>query len=239
MSNLPNFQATFETVWASLQETDRMLKEQIADADRRKKESDAKFAKSRKDLNRQMAKSRKDFDRQMAKSRENFDRLFKESDVKFEKSREDYDRRMKKLQEQIGGWANNHGSFAEEYFYNAFENGKQNFFGEKFDEIEKNVKGLNKGFRDEYDIVLINEKSIGIIEVKFKAKKEHLFNLIHRKVNTFRVNFPEYSRHQIFLGLASLSFCSELEQECMEQGIAVIKQMGDAVVMNDTSLKVF
>jgi hypothetical protein len=45
---------------------------------------------------------------------------------------------MKDINELIGSWDNNHGSFAEEYFFNSFEKGKQNFFGEKFDKM-KNV----------------------------------------------------------------------------------------------------
>jgi hypothetical protein len=39
--------------------------------------------------------------------------------------------------------------------------------------------------------------------------------------------------------LASLSFHKELEQECIERGIAVIKQVGDTVVINDSEMKVF
>jgi hypothetical protein len=58
-------------------------------------------------------------------------------------------------------------------------------------------------------------------------------------VNTFRVNFPEYGRHQIYLGLASLCFYKELEQECIAQGVAIIKQVGENVVINDEHLKVF
>jgi len=49
------------------------------------------------------------------------------------------DRRMKELQKQIGGMAYNQGSFAEEYFFNSFERGQKNFFGEKFDDI-KNIR---------------------------------------------------------------------------------------------------
>jgi len=36
-----------------------------------------------------------------------------------------------------------------------------------------------------------------------------------------------------------MSFYDELEQECMNQGIAIIKQVGDTVVINDEHLKVF
>jgi len=162
----------------------------------------------------------------------------KENEKKWEESRIDFDRRMKKLQKQLGDWGNNFGEIAEEYFYNSFESGKQNFFGEKFDEIEKNVKGIKKDFKDEYDILLINGKSIGIIEVKLKAHENDIPKIL-RKAETFRVNFPEYKNHKIYLGLATMAFYPELEQECINEGIAVIKQVGDAMVINDKYLKVF
>jgi len=162
----------------------------------------------------------------------------KETDKQLKESAADFDRRMKKFEETMGSWSNNHGSFAEEYFFNSFENGKQNFFGEKFDEIEKNAKGLNRNFKDEYDILLINGKSVGIIEVKFKAHRDHIPKVLG-KAKTFRENFPYYAHHQIYLGLASMSFYPALEQECIEQGIAVVKQVGDTVVINDKNLKVF
>jgi len=145
---------------------------------------------------------------------------------------------IKELQKTLGGWANNHGFFAEEYFFNSFENNKRNFFGEHFDRIEHNVKGIKSGFSDEYDILLINGKSIGIVEVKFKAHENDVPQIL-RKADTFRVNFPEYKDHQIYLGLATMAFYPELEQRCITEGIAVIKQVGDTVVINDEHLKKF
>jgi hypothetical protein len=148
------------------------------------------------------------------------------------------DKQIDKLQKTIGGWANNHGFFAEEYFSNSFENNKRNFFGERFDRIEERVKGIKLGFQDEYDILLINGKSIGIIEVKFKAHINDVPKVL-RKAETFRVNFPEYKEHHVYLGLATMAFYPELEQECINEGIAVIKQVGDSVVINDKHLKIF
>jgi hypothetical protein len=150
----------------------------------------------------------------------------------------DSERRMKKMEETMGSWSNNHGFFAEEYFVNSFEQNRQNFFGEQFDEMERNVKGIKKNFKDEYDILLINGSSIGIVEIKFKAHENDIPKIL-RKAQTFRVNFPEYKNHQVYLGLATMVFYPELEQECIEQGIAVMKQVGDTVVINDAHLKVF
>jgi hypothetical protein len=148
------------------------------------------------------------------------------------------DRRMKKLQEAIGSWDNNHGSFAEEYFFNSFEKGEQNFFGENFNEIDKNLKARKIGLKDEYDIVMYNGTSVAIVEVKFKAHQNDIPKVLN-KAKTFRILCPDYKNFKIYLGLASLSFYPELEQECIDQGIAIIKQVGDAVIINDNGLKVF
>ena len=163
---------------------------------------------------------------------------FRETDRLLKESSADFDRRIKKLEEITGGISNNQGFFAEEYFFNSFEKGKQSFFGEKFDDIEKNVKGIKPGFKDEYDILLINGKSIGVVEVKYKAHKNDVPAVL-KKAETFRINFPEYAKHQVYLGLATMVFYPDLEEECIQQGIAIIKQVGDTVVINDAHLKVF
>jgi hypothetical protein len=190
--------ATPETVWAILQETIKM-----------QKENEAKWEKSRI-----------------------------ENEAKWEKSRIESEKRWKELSKQLGGMANSQGDFAEEYFFNSFENGKQNFFGEKFDEIDKNLKNHWQGLKDEYDIVLYNHAAVAIIEVKYKARAEDIPQVL-KKAETFRILFPHYKDFKIYLGLASLSFESKLEQECINEGIAIIKQVGDTVVINDEHLKVF
>jgi hypothetical protein len=176
--------------------------------------------------------------KKMAESRADFDQRMKETDRRIEKSREDYERRMKKMEETMGSWTYNHGSFAEEYFFNSFESGQQDFFGERFDKIEKNIKNSSKTLQDEYDIVMYNGAYVAIIEVKYKAHKNDL-PIVLKKADTFRILCPDYKDSKIYLGLASMSFYPELEQECIKQGIAVIKQVGDTVVINDAHLKVF
>jgi len=177
----------------------------------------------------------------MAENTAETDRIIKENWLQIKETglqMQETDRRMKELQKTVGTWSNNHGSFAEEYFYNSFENGKQNFFGEKFDEIRKNLKPKQKKLEDDYDIVMFNSNAVAIIEVKFKAHKNDLIRVLN-KAKTFRILCSDYKDYKIYLGLASLSFYPELEQECIEHGIAVIKQVGDTVIINDEGLKVF
>jgi hypothetical protein len=210
------------------------MKESREEHDRLKKESDAKFDKYHEDYEKRMSESAA----KAEKDRQDYEKRMSESAAKAEKDRQDYEKRMSKMEENMGNWSNNHGSFAEEYFFNAFDTGKQNFFGEEFNEIEKNLKPKNIKLRDEYDIVMYNHSSVAIVESKFKAHKNDIPKVI-KKAETFRILCPDYKDFKIYLGLASLSFYKELEQECVEQGIAVIKQVGDTVVINDSGLKVF
>jgi hypothetical protein len=203
---------TVEDLIASIKETDRVLSEKFAETYRLIKESERNLDEKFAETDRQMQET----DRQMQKTA----------------------RGMEKLQELMGNWANNHGSFAEEYFLNAFERGQQNFFGEKFDHIQALQKSNLKKFGAEYDIAMYNHSSVALVEVKFKAHINDIPKVL-KKAEIFRKLFPVYKDYKIYLGLASLSFYKELEQECIHQGIAVIKQVGDTVVISDENLRAF
>ena len=86
--------------------------------------------------------------------------------------------------------------------------------------------------------MLINGKTAGIVEVKYKARKDDIAKTL-KKVTTFRAIFPEYKNHKIYLAIAALAINETLERECNKQGIAVIKQVGEKVVVFDKNLKAF
>jgi hypothetical protein len=238
---------TYEILMASIYENDRILSEKFAEGDRQRKENERILNEKFAEGDRLRKESEVRFDKEMKKSNENFEKQRKKSNEDFEKRmkkyEDDYQKRMKKMEETMGNWSNNHGSFAEEYFFNSFENEQQNFFGEHFNEIRKKVKpveiNLNREYiEDEYDIVMYNDFYVAIVEVKFKAHKNDIPKVL-KKAETFRILCPSFKDFKIYLGLASLSFYDELEQECINQGIAIIKQVGDTVVINDAHLKVF
>ena len=210
---MKQIEATPESVWAILQENAKQIE---------------KLSEQHAETERVMKESRAEFERKMQESRAEFERKTSISEAR-------WDKEMRNLAKMIGGISTNHGAFAEEYFYNSFFSGKREFFGEKFDDIDKNYVGSNPG---EYDILLINGKAIAIIEVKFKAHFKHI-NEIYKKIKIFRINFPEYESHKIYFGLAAMVFDKDTEKDCINNGIAVIKQVGDTVVISDENLKVF
>ena len=187
---------------------------------------------------REIAERQAESDRILTEKQAETDRILTEKFAEVAKSQAATDRLMKKLGVRLGGMGNSHGSFAEEYFFNAFEDGETDFFGEKFDEIEKNLKYKRNGLKDEYDVVMFNHSSVAIIEVKYRADENDLPSVL-KKVDTFRKLAPEYTNFKIYLGIASMSFEPKLEEICKKTGIAVIKQLGDKIIIYDENLKTF
>ena len=172
------------------------------------------------------------------RERKEYERIFKEQVAETNRQRKEDEERIKNLEKLTGSWSNNHGTFAEEYFYNAFRYGVRNFFGEEFDRIRNQVHPVTQKLEDEYDIVLYNHSSVAIIEAKYKAHVNDVPKTM-KKAETFRILCPDYKDFKVYLGLASMSFYPELEEKCTDAGIAIIKQVGDMVVINDAHLRVF
>jgi len=237
MENIDKTPATPESVWEIIKELSLSIKESRAEFKQEMAESSAKFSQ-------EMAESRVGLKQEMAESRAKFTQEMGESSAKFKQemaeSRAEFDRRMKNLDEMIGGVSNSNGMFAEEFFFNALEMGDKHLFGEHFDECYSLVKRYNKENqkKSEHDILLINGKSVAIVEVKYKARKEDIQKILNRLPN-FRALFPEYKGHRIFLGLAAMSFDKGVEDESIKEGIAIVKQVGDTVVISDENLKTF
>jgi hypothetical protein len=170
---------------------------------------------------------------------EKFDRLA-EQHAATERLVAETGRQIARTEKLVGGISTNNGLFAEEYFYNSIWKGEKILLGEKFDKLIKSeiMVDENNKTLGELDIILINGKALAIIEVKFRVREKHIEKVM-KKVKPFRERFPEYQNHKVYLGLASMVFDNDIEDKCKENGIAVIKQVGDSVVIHDENLKEF
>ena len=166
-------------------------------------------------------------------------KAMKESADKSEKEWEDFRKSMKAMQQELGGITQSNGEMAESYFINSF-NRAPIFAGQIFQFVDANTKRSSKALnlRDEYDLLLYNGVSVAIIEIKYKARKKDVEQLL-KKTESFKTLFPQYKDFAIYLGLAALHFDAETEKESIEQGVGVIKQIGNNMVINDAHLKAF
>ena len=208
-----------ENIWAILQRTAQLHEET-------KQEAKESFKELRQTI-QEVAQLQKENERER-----------KENDRK-------YEWRMKEMNKKLEGISDSQGSFAEEYFFNSFDAGKKDFFGAKFNRIRRNLNSSivdfvnpSENVADEYDIVMYGDDSVAIIEVKFKAREDNIEQVL-RKAETFRKLYSGYDDFKIYLGFAALTFPIHIQQICKKHGIAIIKQIGDTVVINDKHLKVY
>lgn len=148
------------------------------------------------------------------------------------------DAKWDRISTRLGSMADNQGYTTEDYFYNSLVDSMK-LGNVQYNEIAKNIHVKSKRLEDEFDIVMYNGNSTALIECKYKAHKKDVENLIEKKIHNFRVSHPDYENYKIYLGIASFGFYDELEQYAKENGVAILKQKGDIVVIDDKNLKVY
>jgi len=229
MENIVKTPATEESVWAAFRESERL-----------RVESEARFNREIAESRAEMAESRAKFEREMAESDARFKREMAESRAEYDKRSTELDRRIKEVNEAVNGIGKSNGMFAEDFFFTTIENGDKKIFGEQFEECFSLQKRNSKEYqiKGEQDIILLCDESVAFIEVKYRARKEDAQKIID-KLPKLRILYPQHDSRRIYLGIAALSFDKGVEKACNDNGIAIIKQVGDTLVINDEHLKVF
>jgi len=218
-------------------EKDRKRKEEEAEKDRKRKEEEAE--KDRKRKEEEAEKDRKRKEEEAEKEWKQREKEIKALDARLEKMYAESRKERKELNQQLGGISNSNGEMAETYFYNALKRDKT-FVNEKFDSIKRNRKFVNNEIEAEFDIILFNGKSAAIIEVKYNAKPDNIsVRRIVSRVEAFKLLYPDYKNHNIYLGVAAMTFRKGLEQRLHRAGIATIRQVGKKMVVYDKEVKVF
>jgi flagellar biosynthesis GTPase FlhF len=206
-------------------------KEREAEREKERKEREAEKEKERKERE----KERKERDKEIREMRRETKAFEKELERMYAESR----RERKEMNRHLGGIDESNGIMAEQYFYNAFKRNKT-FVNERFDNIQKNRVYKNGDKEAEFDIILFNGKSAALIEVKYSAKPDNIrVRDIISRVEVFKLLYPACKNHNIYLGVAAMSFRKGLEQRLHRHGIATIRQMGKKMVVYDKEVKVF
>jgi len=205
---------TAADVWAMFAETDRKIAEnasQIAENDRQR-------ADDRRFLTENLAETR---------------RVLQENDRALTEKFEKLGITVKDINSNVVGIGDSNGEFAEEYFYSSLKR-RMEFAGVHFDEIDKGFKLLKKmpngeRLKDQFDIVMLNDDAVAIIEVKYTARKGYPAIMVNQKVPNFRILFPDYASYKIYLGLGALSISDEVAEEAKKLGIGLLRQVGETV----------
>ena len=155
--------------------------------------------------------------------------------VESQKSQENFDKRVKKLEQLVGGIGNNQGDVAEEYFINSLKNSLK--LGDmSFDMILSNAEFKTKDMHDEFDILLINNNTIAIVEVKYKVHPNYLEKL-PKKIKNLK-KLPQYKNYKIYAGVAGFHVTNDVIEQAKQKGYFVLQRKGDVIVTHfDDELK--
>jgi len=186
------------------------VKAMFAETDLRRKETDR--------IVQETALAQKETDRQMKETAQQM---------------KETDRKLKELGINVAGIGNSNGKFAESLFYDSLKTSKT-FAGVHFDAVSDGFKRIMKMpdgaiVQDQFDIVMINDNAVAIIEVKYNAENDYPKEMAERKVKNFRILFPDYKDFKIYLGLGSLIFEGRVVQEAKKYGIGLLKQSGNTI----------
>ena len=164
---------------------------------------------------------------------------FAETDRYLSKKFAETDRLIKANAKQIGGIDRSNGLMAEEAVFNVLDKDKT-FAGIKFDDIHKNIP-IMSGFKTltELDILMTNGDFVSLIETKYKVEKKDISDLINKKLTYFRQYHPDYSNHKIFLGIGGMSFEDNAEELAKENGVGIIKIIGDKIEFYTDEIKAY
>jgi hypothetical protein len=136
----------------------------------------------------------------------------------------------------LSGIGINLGNVAEEFFANSLQKNKK--LGKvKFDAVALQLKGHKGKVQDEFDVVMYNGNSVGLVEVKHKVHPADVEQLMTRKLPNFKALFPAYSSADFYLGIAGMSIPQEVIEIAENEGIAVLRQVGDVLAMNENLKK--
>jgi hypothetical protein len=244
-NNIPNSDSlTFEKVWQliqetskelrelfketdrrmqeRMQETDRRMQEQMQETDRRMQETD----KQMKETDRRMQetdKQMKETDRRMQET----DRLIQENSKLHQKNEE----LIEKLSKQFGNLGQSFGELAEHLVSPGIVR-IFNELGHHFYEVSSNIeiKDDNNRTLTEIDLLLDNDETIVVVEVKTKPREGDIPHHLTR-LNILREHIKRHKKpdKKIIGAIAGAVFDKEVKANAIAAGLYTITQSGDTL----------
>ena len=152
--------------------------------------------------------------------------LFQETDRQFKETANQFketDKKILKLQQNISGIGNNIGEVTEDYFYSALSTTLE--VGDvKYNYVDRNVTYKTKKRQAEYDIVLINDTRLLVIEIKHKLHPSDVEKFAKINLPLFKNLFPEYSTYNIYGAVAGMTIPDKSKEKAEQYGLLVITQ---------------
>jgi hypothetical protein len=137
------------------------------------------------------------------------------------------DEKLKRIGDMVDGIGKNQGFVAEEFFANSLLEDTR-LGSIHFDDITKNEFKHRGETQEEYDILMTNGNSVGIVEVKYKAHEKDLDKL-ERKMRKFKTLYPLYKDYKLYGAIASFHIYEDAKKAALERGFFVLQRRGKLI----------
>ena len=136
-------------------------------------------------------------------------------------------RKLDKVSTLLGNIGQNQGAVAEEFFFNSLQ-AEPVLGGVQYDDVFMNVVHDSGKQRAEYDVVMVNGKSVALIEVKYVVHPDDIAKTI-KGIEKYRAVFPEYKDYDVYGAIAGFKIPNEVALDAKQQGLMVLKRVGDVM----------
>ncbi len=151
------------------------------------------------------------------------DRRARETDDQIRETKE----LIKRLSKYIGGLGMNVGEAAEEYFRGALEN-MTALAGIPIEQVESFRRKRGK-LEGQYDVVLISNNTVVVVEVKHKLHSTDVLRFHDLKLPLFKVLYPEYAGRKILGAVAGMTIAEDAADKALEMGFLLLTQSGQKI----------
>ena len=131
---------------------------------------------------------------------------------------------------RVGSQANNQGSATEEFFISGLSH-SMFLNGIPYDQLFPRVviEGKNGTQLGEFDMVLLNGKSVAFIEVKYRMQPSDVDKVVNQQIDQFRNLLPHFKDRKLYAGVAAMSYHPEALEKAREAGLIVLRQRGQVI----------
>ena len=84
------------------------------------------------------------------------------------------------------------------------------------------IEGKNGAQLGEFDMVLLNGKSVAFIEVKYRMQPSDVDKVVNQQIDQFRNLLRHFKDRKRYAGIAAMSY----HPETQEAGLIVLRQRG-------------
>ena len=157
---------------------------------------------------------------------------FKTADKKLQKELAELTRATRGVRKEMGGITNTRGSATEEFFFQALD--KDRRLGKlKFKHVRANIRAGEA----EFDILMIGDETIAVIEVKHKLRREDVERMREWTLPNFRRFMREYDDKTLAPAMACIIAQRDALELAYEYGYAVLRPGGQRVYADVSHLR--